>query len=102
MSDTPITDAATWDADLGNMVVHASVAKELELRIAALREQLKEYQKDAQRYRWAKDNLFLGYIDDDVVSSWDDDQIDAAIGVCNSYDDANIEAALGMGERKYD
>lgn len=40
---TPETDRNTWDADLGNMVVYADIAKSLEQRLAHAVEALKFY-----------------------------------------------------------
>ena len=35
--------------------------------------------RDGERYRWAKDNLFIGYVFQDDVSSMSDLDIDASI-----------------------
>lgn len=36
-------------------------------------------QRDAARYRYAKDHLFVGTVHDDVMDGWSDDAIDAAM-----------------------
>ena len=43
---TPETDRNTWDADLGNMVVYADIAKSLEQRLAIAVAALNRIQND--------------------------------------------------------
>ncbi len=43
---TPETDKNTWDADLGNMVVYADIAKSLEQRLAIAVEALNKIRDD--------------------------------------------------------
>jgi len=86
MSNTPKTDALFFPygrdhtaAASPSFLTCMTEYELLEMENAALREQLKKYQKDAERYRWAKDHLFIGYIDDDVCTSVDDNHIDSAM-----------------------
>jgi hypothetical protein len=47
-------------------------ARDLECKLA-------EVCQDAERYRWAKENLFIGYVNDDVCTTMDDTDIDAVL-----------------------
>jgi hypothetical protein len=60
------------------VVCSAKVAEALMRDYDALRQFAAKTAVDAERYRYARDNLFIGYVYQDEVTPMDDEQIDAA------------------------
>tara|TARA_R110000868_G_scaffold195387_1_gene441055 strand:+ start:99 stop:851 length:753 start_codon:yes stop_codon:yes gene_type:complete len=71
-----LIDADVLNNDTGNMPLNA--IKKLIPQLAERDAEIARLREDAERYRWAKDNLFIGYINDDVCSPYDDELIDLA------------------------
>ena len=87
MSDTPRTDANTFSTYDGFStkapvirVVRREVCAEIEGELSALKAQLAECEKDAQRYRWLKVNHFQTGADSWIRTGDDlEEAIDAAM-----------------------
>ena len=81
MSKTPLTDALVSELASGTAaeVLQRNWVTPLMNHARDLECKLAEVCQDAERYRWAKENLFIGYVNDDVCTTMDDTDIDAVL-----------------------